>query len=138
MAGDDTDGHIDQLARFVSPTTVVAAVEADPRDVNFDPLQEQLKQLKSMKDEQGRPLEVVELPMPQPVYIEQQRAPASYCNFYIANGVVVVPAFDDPADNFAVKTLRRLLPGRRISSVPCRDLVWGLGAVHCLTQQQPG
>jgi len=137
MAGDDTDGHVDQLARFVAPTTVVAAVESDPSDVNYGPLQENLRHLRRLSDQDGRPLEIVELPMPAPISFAGQRLPASYVNFYIANGVVVVPQFDDPADAVARETLSALFPDRQVRGLPATDIVLGLGALHCLTQQQP-
>jgi agmatine deiminase len=135
--GDDTDGHIDELARFVNPTTVVAPLEDDERDCNYRPLRENFDRLKSMRDQDGRLLEVIPLPMPRPMYHEGQRLPASYCNFYIANGVVVAPVFGDPADAPAMDLLRSLFPGREVIELPARDLVWGLGAFHCITQQEP-
>jgi agmatine deiminase len=137
LAGDDTDGHIDQLARFVGPSTVVASVAEDPSDENYAPLLENLDQLRGMHDQDGRLLEVHPLPLPQPKFCRGQRLPASYANFYIANGVVLVPQFDDPADSRAIRLLRRHFPDRHVLGVPARDLVWGLGAVHCLTQQEP-
>jgi agmatine deiminase len=138
LAGDDTDGHVDQLARFVSSHQVVVAVEQDPRDENFAPLQENLRRLQACeKLACGKALEVIPLPMPRPLYIDGQRVPASYCNFYIANGCVLVPHFDDPADDVARDILQRLLPDRQAIALPARDLIWGRGAIHCLTQQQP-
>jgi agmatine deiminase len=135
--GDDTDGHVDQLVRFVNPTTLLTTVEDDPADANYKPLQENLAALRSMRDQDGRALEVVTLPMPRPVYFEGQRLPAGYMNFYIANGVVVAPVYDDPADEVALGTLRKLFPERQIRPLYAVDLVLGLGAVHCVTQQQP-
>jgi agmatine deiminase len=137
IAGDDTDGHIDELARFVSPTTVVAALEDDPQDENYEPLHDNYRRLLTMSDARGRPLEVVPVPMPRPLFFEDTRLPACYMNFYIANGVVIVPQFNDPADSVAVETLARLFPGRQIRGLNAVDLVWGLGAFHCITQQQP-
>jgi agmatine deiminase len=137
IAGDDTDGHIDELARFVAPATVVAALEDDPADENHQPLRENFARLQSMSDAQGRRLEVISLPMPRPIYYDNQRLPACYLNFYIADGVVIVPQFDDPADWVVVQTLARLFPDRQIRGLPATDLVWGLGAFHCITQQQP-
>lgn len=137
IVGDDTDGHIDELARWVGPRTVVAAVEDDPADVNYAHLRENFDRLLAARDEQGRPLEVVPLPMPGPVLCEGQRLPASYSNFYIANRVVVVPQFDDPADRIALDTLARYFPDRRIVGQRTVDLVWGRGAFHCITQQEP-
>jgi agmatine deiminase len=137
IVGDDTDGHIDELARFVGPSTVVAAWEEDPRDENHAPLADNLARLQKMTDERGRPLEVIKLPMPQPKFFDDARLPASYCNFYIANGLVVVPQFDDPADRAAIDILSRLFPERQVRGLPAIDLVWGLGAFHCITQQEP-
>jgi agmatine deiminase len=137
VEGDDTDSHIDELARFVGPRTVVAALESDPQDVNYEPLQENFRRLQTLTDAQGRPLEVIPIPMPRPLYYDEQRLPACYMNFYIANGVVVVPTFDDPNDKVAINTLGRLFPGREIIGIQSIDLVWGLGAFHCITQQQP-
>ncbi len=137
VEGDDTDSHIDELARFVGPTTVVCALENDPRDANYAPLQENYRRLQMLCDAEGRPLEVVPIPMPRPLYYDDQRLPACYMNFYIANGVVIVPAFNDPADAVAIETLAQLFPGRQIRGMEAVDLVWGLGAFHCITQQQP-
>ena len=137
MAGDDTDGHVDQLARFVSPNQIVVAVEDDPQDENYQRLHTNLRVLESCRDQWPEPLEIITLPMPHPIYFDQQRVPASYCNFYIANGCVLVPLFDDPADDEACQILEPLFPGRTIIGLAARDLAWGLGAFHCLTQQQP-
>jgi agmatine deiminase len=137
LAGDDTDGHVDQLVRFVAANTLVAAEERDASDANFAPLQDMLHQLKSMSDAQGRKLNIVTLPMPDPLYHDGQRLPASYLNFYIANGLVVVPQYDDPADTVAREKLRELFPNREVILLPAWDLVAGLGAFHCLTQQEP-
>ena len=137
IVGDDTDGHVDDLARFVNPHTVVTVVEEDPADENYALLQDNLHRLQSMKDQDGRPLDVVTLPMPRPIYHDDQRLPASYANFYIANGVVVVPTFNDPADVVVVDTLQKLFPQRQIVGIHAVDLVWGLGAFHCISQQEP-
>ncbi|HVA47997.1 MAG TPA: agmatine deiminase family protein [Pirellulales bacterium] len=137
IVGDDTDGHIDELARFVSPRTVVAAVEDDPHDANYEPLHDNLRRLRLARDEQGRPLEVVLLPMPAPVFFGEHRLPASYMNFYIANRLVVVPQFGDAADSLALDMLARLFPDRRVCGLRAVELAWGLGAFHCITQQQP-
>jgi agmatine deiminase len=137
IAGDDTDGHVDQIARFVGPQTVLASVEHDPADVNFGPLRSNYDRLCRATDHQGHPLKVIRLPMPRPVYHEDNRLPASYANFYIANGAVVVPAFDDPADEEAARILARQFPDREIIGLPAVDLAWGLGAYHCVTQQEP-
>lgn len=137
IAGDDTDGHVDELARFVGPRLVVAAREEDPGDENYRPLEDNWRRLQRMTDQDGRPLEVVALPMPRPKFFNDQRLPASYLNFYIANGVVVVPTFDDPADAVVLETMARLIPDRQIVGQPALDLVWGLGAFHCITQPEP-
>ena len=142
IVGDDTDGHVDDIARFVDPTTVVCAVEDDPTDVNYKPLQDNLERLQHMMDQAGQPLHVLPLPMPGPV--EQageqagKRLPASYANFYIANAVVLVPTYDHPNDQPALALLQELFPTRRVVGIPCADLVLGFGAIHCLTMQQPG
>lgn len=138
IAGDDTDGHIDELARFVGPSTVVAAWEPDPTDENHDPLEENLRRLRSATDADGNPLEVIPIRMPKPMYYEGARLPASYMNFYIANGVVIVPKFEDEdADAAACATLGRIFPDRAIRALDAVDLAWGLGAFHCITQQEP-
>ena len=137
IVGDDTHGHIDDLARFVGPRTVVTVVEEDEGDANYEPLRENAERLRSMTDLEGRPLEVVTLPMPAPVRFMGQRLPASYANFYIANDCVLVPTFNDPNDRRALATLAEWFPGRAVVGIHAVDLVWGLGTLHCLTQQQP-
>ncbi len=137
IVGDDTDGHVDDLTRFVAPGVVVTVVEDDPQDENYAPLRENRERLETMSDAQGRPLRVVDLPMPRALFHEGQRLPASYANFYIANGKVLVPVFDDPNDAKACAILAPLFPGRKIVPFPALDLIWGLGALHCITQQQP-
>jgi agmatine deiminase len=137
IAGDDTHGHVDDLARFVAARGVVAAVEDDPGDVNHDPLRENLERLRGMTDLGGEPLEVHTLPMPAPVVLDGQRLPASYANFYIANDRVLVPTFNDANDRRALGILADLFPGRTVVGVHAVDLVWGLGTLHCLTQQLP-
>ena len=137
IAGDDTDGHVDDLARFVAPATVVTVVEDDPRDENYRVLADNFERLKAMRDALGRALRVETLPMPPALFHEGTRVPASYANFYILNAGVIVPTFDCAQDAAAIATLSRLFPGRRIVGIPSRDLVWGLGAIHCLTQQHP-
>jgi agmatine deiminase len=137
IAGDDTDGHIDDLARFIRRDTVVTVVEEDPADENYAPLQDNLRRLREMKDERGRPLTTITLPMPGRVEYKGQRLPASYANFYIANGVVFVPIFRHPNDRRAVKTLQAEFPDRRVIGVDSLDLIWGLGSFHCISQQEP-
>ena len=137
IAGDDTHGHVDDLARFVDPQTVVTVVEENPADANHAPLQENLALLKTMKDQDGHPLRVETLPMPAPVFFDGQRLPASYANFYIANKIVLMPTFNDANDRIALNTLAKLFPTREVVGIACRDLVLGLGTIHCMTQQQP-
>lgn len=136
IEGDDTDGHVDDLTRFVSERTVVTVMEENRADTNFEPLQENLARLRVMKV-RGRPLEVVTLPMPGKIVREEQRLPASYANFYIANESVLLPTFADPNDDVAETTLQKLFPTRKVVPIDCTELIWGLGAFHCLTQQQP-
>ena len=137
IAGDDTHGHVDDLARFVNPTTVVTVVEDDPRDANYSPLQDNLALLRTAKDQDGRPLRVETLPMPAPVFFNRQRLPASYANFYIANKIVHVPTFNDPNDRVALNTLASLFPDREVVGIACRDLILGLGTIHCMSRQLP-
>jgi agmatine deiminase len=137
IAGDDTHGHVDDLARFTGPGTVVAAVEDDPADDNYEPLRENLERLRGLTGLDGRPLEVHTLPMPAPVVFAGQRLPASYANFYVANECVLVPTFNDPNDRRALGVLADLFPGRTVAGIHAVDLVWGLGTLHCLTQPQP-
>ncbi len=132
IAGDDTHGHVDDVARFTAPDVAVTAIEPDKSDANYEPLKENLGRLRSRGD-----LQVITLPMPEPVYFNGQRLPASYANFYIANRMVLVPTFADANDRVALNTLARLFPDREIIGIPCRDLVLGLGTLHCMTQQQP-
>jgi agmatine deiminase len=137
IAGDDTHGHIDDLARFVAPHRVATVVEANRADANYEPLQENLRRLREMRDLNGKPLEIITLPMPDPVFYKEQRLPASYANFYIANDRVLVPTFNDEKDRRALGILAELFPGRKAIGIHAVDLVWGLGTLHCLTQQQP-
>ncbi len=138
IVGDDTDGHVDDLTRFVDPTTVVTVVEPDPQDANYQPLQENLKRLRTMCDQEGRPLRIVELPMSGVVEYEGQRLPASYANFYIANGVVLLPTYRHREnDAAAIQIMQELFPGRRVVGMDSTTLICGLGSFHCLTQQQP-
>ena len=135
--GDDTHGHVDDIARFVGPHTVVTVVEPRTDDPNHLPLADNLRRLQAASDQDGQRLQVVELPMPTPVIFEGQRLPASYANFYIANGIVLVPTFNDPADRIALGILAELFPERQIIGIHSVDLVLGLGTLHCLSQQQP-
>ncbi|MGC4084769.1 MAG: agmatine deiminase family protein [Vicinamibacterales bacterium] len=138
IEGDDTDGHVDDLARFVGPRTIVTAIERDPRDANYKVLADNRRRLSRARDADGRPFEIIELPMPPAVVHEGMRLPATYVNFYFVNGALLVPTFGDRArDGEALRILRAALPDRQIVGVDCRALIWGLGAIHCLTQQQP-
>ena len=138
IAGDDTDGHIDDLARFVNPRTIVIGMERDNRDPNYKVLQENRRRLERLRDQDGSAFEIVELPMPRPVVYQSQRLPATYMNFYFVNKGLLVPTFGDARhDAKAISILQRLLPKRAVIGVDCRRLIWGLGALHCLTQQQP-
>ena len=137
IAGDDTDGHVDDLARFVSRDTIVTVIEDDRADDNFRPLAENLERLRAMRDQDGQPFRIETLPMPPALYHDGQRLPASYANFYIANGAVMVPIFGCPEDQRALAVLARLFPSRKVLGFPCLDLVWGLGTIHCLSQQHP-
>ena len=135
--GDDTHGHVDDLTRFVAPGTVVTMVEANAQHENYSDLQHNLGRLKAARDQDGERLNVVEIPMPRPVIFEGRALPASYANFYVANGVVLVPVFNDPNDRIALNTLAEVFPAREIVPIYSGDLIWGLGALHCMTQQQP-
>jgi agmatine deiminase len=137
IAGDDTHGHVDDLARFVDETTVVVAAETDRGDANFAPLADARARLGGMTVADGRPLRVVTLPMPAPLHLDGVRLPASYANFYIGNAVVLVPTFNDPHDRRALEILAALFPTRRVVGIHAVDLVWGLGTLHCMTQQEP-
>lgn len=136
IEGDDTDGHIDDLARFVGERTIVTVVEEDRASPNFVALQENLERLRTTKIE-GQSLEIFELPMPKRMVRDDLVLPASYANFYIANGCVLLPTFADAMDERARETLQRLFPDRQVVGIDCRELIWGLGTFHCLTQQQP-
>jgi agmatine deiminase len=136
IAGDDTDGHIDDLTRFVAQETVITVVEESRDDENYEPLQQNLARLREMKID-GRTLDILTLPMPKKIVREGLRLPASYANFYIANTCVLVPTFADANDEAALSVLRQCFPGRRVIGIDCRELIWGLGTFHCLTQQQP-
>ena len=137
IAGDDTHGHVDDITRFVAPDTVVTAVESDPADPNYEPLRKNIRRLRQASNQDGRSLSIIELPMPNPIFFEGRRLPASYANFYIANGLVLVPVFNDPNDRFALDILADLFPGRDVVGIYSGDLIWGFGAMHCMTQQQP-
>ena len=137
IAGDDTHGHVDDLCRFVDARTVVLCSETDPHDANFRALHENRERLEGMRLEDGGKIEVIPLPMPAPLYFDGQRLPASYANFFIANGAVLVPTFNDPNDRVALGLLAELIADRPVVGIHAVDLVWGLGTIHCLTQQEP-
>jgi agmatine deiminase len=137
IAGDDTHGHIDDISRFVAPATIVTAIEPNASDPNLAPLAENLARLKAARTLDGKQFTLIELPMPRPVVFRGQRLPASYANFYIANDLVLVPTFHDPNDRVALNILAEVFPGREVIGIHSVDLVWGLGALHCMTQQQP-
>jgi len=138
IAGDDTDGHVDDLARFISPRTIVTAVEDDPKDDNYHVLRDNLSRLKRLRDLNGKPFEIVELPMPGVLIEDGQRLPATYVNFYFVNGALLVPTYrHDANDRRALEILQAHLPRREVIGIDCVELIWGLGAIHCLTQQQP-
>ncbi|MGC9987668.1 MAG: agmatine deiminase family protein [Terriglobales bacterium] len=141
IAGDDTHGHVDDITRFVAPNTVVTMVEQNEQSENYAPLYANLGRLKAARvssgSSDGQKLEIVEIPMPRPVVFEGRQLPASYANFYIANGVVLVPVFNDPNDRIALNVLAEVFPTREIAPIYSGDLIWGFGALHCMTQQQP-
>ncbi len=137
IIGDDTDGHIDDLTRFVNETTVVTVVESNSKDENYLILRENLKTLKKLRLETGKQLDIVELPMPSPVVYEDMRLPASYANFYISNNYVIVPTFRDENDDRALQILQPYFPGRKVVGLDSWDIIWGLGSFHCLSQQEP-
>ncbi len=137
IAGDDTHGHVDDLCRFVNAKTVVLCTEDNPNDANYQVLEENRERLKGMRLEDGSRIEVVPLPMPAPLHFDGQRLPASYANFYISNAAVLAPTFNDPKDRIALGVLSELFADRPVIGIHAVDLVWGLGTIHCLTQQQP-
>lgn len=137
IAGDDTHGHVDDISRFVAAGTVLTVMEQDRRDENYELLKENRRRLKAATDLQGRKLQIIDLPLPRPVAFQRRRLPASYANFYIANSVVLVPTFNDPQDRIALNVIAEAFPKREVVGIYCGDLVWGLGTIHCMTQQQP-
>ena len=137
IGGDDTHGHVDDITRFVATDTIITAVEPDSNDPNHEPLAENLERLKASRTSNGKQYTIVELPMPKPVVFRGQRLPASYANFYIANGLVLMPTFHDPNDRIALGILAEAFPDREVIGIHAIDLVWGLGTLHCMTQQQP-
>ena len=137
VAGDDTHGHVDDISRFVALDTIVTAIEPNTSDPNHEPLAENLQRLKAARTLGGKQFNIIELPLPRPVVFRGQRLPASYANFYLANGLVLMPTFHDPNDRVALQILSELFPDREVIGIHSVDLIWGLGALHCMTQQQP-
>ncbi len=137
IIGDDTDGHIDDTIRFVNENTVLAVVEDNPEDENYEILQHNLRQLREMHLLDGTPLNIIELPMPDPVYWEEQRLPASYANFYIANKTVIVPTYRCNKDAVALEIIQQCFPDRKVVGIDSTEIIWGLGSFHCLSQQEP-
>jgi len=138
IIGDDTDGHIDDLARFINPTTIVIGVEDDPRDQNYRALKNARRQVDLLRDQNGQPFTIIEIPMPGVVEHKGKRLPATYVNFYFVNGAVLVPTYRRKKnDRRAMEILQRHLPKHKVIGIDCVELIWGLGAIHCLTQQQP-
>jgi agmatine deiminase len=137
IVGDDTDGHIDDLTRFVNPSTVVTVIEEDPADPNYPILRDNLRRLREMRDQDGRPFNILELPMPGVIEYHGQRLPASYANFYIANQIVLVPTYRHPNDAKALAMLQKAFPDRRVIGIGSTELIWGLGSFHCISQQEP-
>jgi agmatine deiminase len=137
IVGDDTDGHIDDITRFVNSDTVVTVIEGNKKDENYEPLQENLKALSKMRLETGKQMNIVELPMPGAIVYEDMRLPASYANFYIANEYVIVPTYRDKNDDKALNILQSCFPDRKVVGLDSVDIIWGLGSFHCLSQQEP-
>jgi agmatine deiminase len=137
IVGDDTDGHVDDISRFVDTNTIVTVVEEDPADENYEILQENLKLLRSFRNPSGEPFRIVEIPMPGIIQFEEQRLPASYANFYIANGIVLVPTYRAENDARTLQTLQSVFRDRRVIGVDSTELIWGLGSFHCISQQEP-
>jgi agmatine deiminase len=138
IVGDDTDGHVDDLARFIDASTIVTAIEEDPKDANYKILKDNLRRLQLARDPAGKPYRIVTIPMPGVVEYDKQRLPATYVNFYFVNGALLVPTYRHRKnDHAALQTLQEQLPKRKVIGIDCVELIWGLGAIHCLTQQQP-
>ena len=137
IIGDDTDGHIDDISRFVDPQTIVTVVEDDPKDENYEILKENLERLKTFKDQDGKPFRIVTIPMPGIIQYEEQRLPASYANFYIANKIVLVPTYRSENDRRALEILQSVFKDRKVIGIDSTELIWGLGSFHCISQQEP-
>jgi len=137
IAGDDTHGHVDDICRFVGPNAVVLCQEDDPQDINYLPLEENRERMEDMQLEDGSKIEVISLPMPDPLYLDDERLPASYANFYISNKAVLVPTFNDPQDRVALGIISEIFSDRLVVGIHAVDLALGLGTLHCLTHEQP-
>ena len=137
IIGDDTDGHIDDISRFVDPQTIVTVVEDDPKDENYEILKENLERLKTFKDQDGKQFRIVTIPMPGIIQYEEQRLPASYANLYIANKIVLVPTYRSENDRRALQTLQSVFKDRKVIGIDSTELIWGLGSFHCISQQEP-
>ncbi len=138
IEGDDTDGHVDDLARFITPTKIVMAIEPDKKDVNYHSLKSARSQANKLRDQDGRPFEIIELPMPAAVTYKGHRLPATYINFYFVNGALLVPTYRDRKnDRKALAILQSHLPNHKVIGIDCVELIWGRGSIHCMTQQQP-
>jgi agmatine deiminase len=137
ISGDDTHGHIDDIARFVSKNTIMTAVENDKKDANFKNLKQNLKILSKKRNNKKKKFKIIKIPMPKPMFIKKIRVPASYLNFYIANKIVLLPIFKDKNDDKVILIFKKFFKKRKIVPINCRDLIWGFGAIHCLTQQEP-
>ena len=137
IEGDDTNGHVDDICRFTGPATVVLSLEDNPEDPNYRPLRENLEILKDLRLENGGKIEIVSLPMPSPLFFDGERLPATYANFYVSNEKVLVPVYNDPKDREALGILSELFPARDVVGIDCVDLVWGFGAIHCMTKEEP-
>ena len=135
--GDDTHGHVDDITRFVSQNTIMTAIENNRKDKNYKRLKENLKILKKSKIENGKKLKIIKIPMPKPIYIDNIKVPASYLNFYIANKIVLLPVFNDKNDKKVFLIFKKFFKSRTIIPIDCSELIWGFGAIHCMTQQEP-
>ena len=135
--GDDTHGHVDDITRFVSQNTIMTAIENNKKDKNYKRLKENLKILKKSKIENGKKLKIIKIPMPKPIYIDNIKVPASYLNFYIANKIVLLPVFNDKNDKKVFLIFKKFFKSRKIIPIDCSELIWGFGAIHCMTQQEP-
>ena len=135
--GDDTHGHVDDITRFVSQNTIMTAIENNRKDKNYKRLKENLQILKKSKIENGKKLKIIKIPMPKPIYIDNIKVPASYLNFYIANKIVLLPVFNDKNDKKVFLIFKKFFKSRKIIPIDCSELIWGFGAIHCMTQQEP-